>query len=209
MVRRTGLTLVELLVVVGVIAVLAVILLAVLEKSWDTGRQITCIGNLQKIGMALAIYRQDHDGYPDPTQGSPMGQLGATGKMPHPLTCPADPLADHDSYTRIYNYFGMAPGHMPVALTSRGEAKTVYQPFNGSQQYWRIDSLRNRDTPGDAFPGLLNPNCPPNTIAVVCPFHEAHTHKYTVLEISGAITHLVADPGNAANPTFWTLSEAK
>ncbi len=53
-------TLVELLVVIGIIALLAAMLMPVLSKSQERGRQASCISNLKQIGLALIVYKQDN-----------------------------------------------------------------------------------------------------------------------------------------------------
>jgi prepilin-type N-terminal cleavage/methylation domain-containing protein len=60
--RRRGFTLVELLVVIGVIALLIGMLLPVMSKAREKARRVQCLSNLRQIHMALVEYAQaNHD----------------------------------------------------------------------------------------------------------------------------------------------------
>ena len=60
--KREGFSLVELLVVAGILAVLSSVLLPVFLRAKEEARQATCSSNLRQIGLALAMYRDDWDG---------------------------------------------------------------------------------------------------------------------------------------------------
>lgn len=55
-----GFTLLELLVVMGIIAVLAALLLPTLTRAKESARAAACLSNLHQIGLALQLYTQDH-----------------------------------------------------------------------------------------------------------------------------------------------------
>lgn len=55
-------TLVELLTVIGVIAVLASTLAPVFARARESARRSSCTSNLRQIGSALLMYVDDHDG---------------------------------------------------------------------------------------------------------------------------------------------------
>lgn len=59
--RRRAFTLVELMVVIGIIALLAALLFPVFARSREQGRKSQCVSNLRQLGSAFTLYAQDHD----------------------------------------------------------------------------------------------------------------------------------------------------
>lgn len=57
---KRGFTLIELLVVIAVIAILAALLLPVVDKAKEAARKTDCINNLVQINAALRMYADDH-----------------------------------------------------------------------------------------------------------------------------------------------------
>jgi len=79
-VRRTGFTLVELLVVIGIIATLIAILLPVLNKARESARTIQCQSNLRQIGLGITIYAADYGGHVVPATTYTFNQPGSPGQ---------------------------------------------------------------------------------------------------------------------------------
>ena len=61
--RKTGFTLVELLVVIGIIALLISILLPSLNRARESARRVQCLSNIRQISMAFFMYTGENKGY--------------------------------------------------------------------------------------------------------------------------------------------------
>src|SRR2546430_13486093 len=61
--KREAFTLVELLVVIGIIAVLISILLPTLGKARAAAQTVACASNARQIALAIKLFAQEHRGY--------------------------------------------------------------------------------------------------------------------------------------------------
>lgn len=86
--RKTGFTLVELLVVVGIISLLVAMLLPAMSAARSQLRYAVCQSNFRQLSQAMLMYAADNDGwvpvwnweFPDPEYGKGSG-TNATFKM--------------------------------------------------------------------------------------------------------------------------------
>src|SRR6476659_5802698 len=60
--RRRGFTLMELMIVIGIIAILSSILLPALSKAKAKAQGLACLNNTKQLTTAWMIYADDHNG---------------------------------------------------------------------------------------------------------------------------------------------------
>lgn len=117
-VQRRGFTLVELLVVIGIIAVLIGILLPALSRARKQSNMVACAANLRSMGQALVIYENESKHLPG--SQSQVG-LTVTGQM------------GRGSSTA---YFAVWPIRLRNVMN--GNQKVFYCPESDPSYIWKI-----------------------------------------------------------------------
>src|SRR4051812_20755016 len=85
--KHDGFTLVELLVVIGIIAVLIGILLPALNRARESSRRVKCLSNIRQISMAFFMYTGENKGW-FPSVAVFGGGLGYPSATGHPEMTP-------------------------------------------------------------------------------------------------------------------------
>lgn len=109
--REHGFTLVEMLVVIGMIALLITILLPALQKAREAANSIKCAANLRTIGEMMMMHANEH------RQCMPLA--GAQRGGSDSKATPDDPANLADPAQQKYDYFtngGLRPLPLPAAL---------------------------------------------------------------------------------------------
>jgi len=133
--KKTGFTLVELLVVVAIIGVLAAILLPALVRAREAAMRTSCLNNLRQIGIAFRLYLlENKDTYPaaqDPVSTDPYYWLWMGRGFRRPLAelipgdkenpgvfyCPSDTrTCCVEVYERTSYAYSMAFYHSPEQI---------------------------------------------------------------------------------------------
>ena len=152
--RPAGFTLVELLVVIGIISLLMGILLPSLAGARESARAVASLSNLRQIGIALVAYRNENRGF-YPRHSSPSSQV--------PRTRWADDIYPYLQNTEVY----MTPNlteddrarmNKPFAHTvdqATGAAVAGQTVYFGGYGY-NFQYLGNSRNPGGVAPFFAN-----------------------------------------------------
>jgi prepilin-type N-terminal cleavage/methylation domain-containing protein len=150
--KRGAFTLVEMLVVIGILAFLIAILLPALSKAQAQSQRIKCMSNERQIGQAMLIYAEQYGGYLFPPGKA--WRVQDTTPVPNTLPgyCPAPPLLGNAD-----------PGSIAQPDGSRAGLYDYFSPPSYSQQFdvwpyylFRIWNPPVMLCPSDISPGALH-----------------------------------------------------
>jgi prepilin-type N-terminal cleavage/methylation domain-containing protein len=104
--RRSGFTLIEVLVVCAIIAILIGLLVPAVQKVREAANRATCQNNLKQIGLAVHNHHDTNNRFPD----------GCTNKRGVPLTAPRTTyMLDLYPYLEQDNTYNRFDRNVPIA----------------------------------------------------------------------------------------------
>jgi prepilin-type N-terminal cleavage/methylation domain-containing protein len=140
--RPRGFTLIELLVVIAIIAILAAILFPVFAQARAAARKTACLSNMKQLGLALAQYATDYEGYMPPSQLPPSGANVSWPTMVYP-------------YVKNEGVFVCPDGER--TLTSKDLGNGVFGSYVGVTDTNASPNRFNQNGDGSTLPlGLVN-----------------------------------------------------
>ena len=154
--RRHAFSLIELMVVIGIIAVLIAMLLPALQRARQQARSVQCKSNLQQIGQALIIYSNVWNGwiYPPnlganrlPEERWPIHVFKPAVWNPPVMKCPSDAPDMAEDHSYILNnhlaeneikFGSKVPNRSPSDVIVMGEKQWDYPDYYMNSNFFKV-----------------------------------------------------------------------
>ncbi len=154
--KQKGFTLVELLVVIGIIALLISILLPSLSRARESANRVVCASNLRQIGLATIMYADAHKGSLPPAIDTAVSTTYRWARLIQPYFAPGTEYgttagADDAARTR---YFRCPSDPIDFALSS-----STQQPLTDSARCsyaWTRQVGEDTDVDVESAPNTSN-----------------------------------------------------
>jgi prepilin-type N-terminal cleavage/methylation domain-containing protein len=116
---RKAFTLIELLLVIGIIAVLLGLLLPAVMKVREAANRMHCANNLKQLGLALQLYENNHRKFPPGQVIGPLPQAGVTQAVAHGWGPYILPYIEQEALAEGYRWdlSNTDPANQPVVTT--------------------------------------------------------------------------------------------
>jgi prepilin-type processing-associated H-X9-DG protein len=169
--KNKGFTLIEVLVVSGLMIILALSMFSLFMRSWEKARKVTCVSNLKQVALSMLMYARDWD------------DKFVPGGYSSTLTGKAQAWWDHGKDTPLA---GATFGSYPTAL---------YSYIDNIEYFHCPEDINYHEESGPTLSYAGNGGCTPETAEFDCA-SEICPDIAGVLSCGGRSFKEIPDPAN-------------